>query len=312
MPRKTEVQESISNLSMGLIEHGLTLLQTHSFPVYKKNIDQRDPPFAPTEFTPSAIAILLISSGLDYHLARLKWFRDVAPQNPPLPHPTYFNWAIGDALSEKIARLLIKKTEKRLKEQLIELTIVRDSVAHPRLYLIKQAMRSDLSFGKPRAEISRGAELRPKALRRKLKGSERTKSLQLPLVSNWISYPDAVTCVLVLHRFLNLLEAKYGNPYAWVGRFHIRNTPAGFFKDESESGLSLSMEEWVTAFFHSLSHDDQVRVKKRLGKDYSKYLHKALPRRRFGKGTVTDIVRAMQNPPKPAFLKKAPPWPINV
>jgi len=92
MPRKSKVQESISNLSKGLIEHGLTLLQTHAFPVYKKNIDQRDPPFASTEFTPSAIAIVLISSGLDYHLARLKWFRDVAPHDPPsFPYPTYFN-----------------------------------------------------------------------------------------------------------------------------------------------------------------------------------------------------------------------------
>ena len=171
-------------------------------------------------------------------------------------------------------------------------------------------MRSDLSYCRPRAELSPGAELKRKALMRKLKGSERTKSLRLPLVSNWISYPDAVTCVLVLHRFLNLLEAKYGNPYAWVGRFYIRNTPAEFFKDKSKPRLSLSIEEWVTAFFHSLSHDDQVRVKKRLGKDYSRYLHKSLPRLRFGKGTVTDIVRVMQNPPKPAFLKKAPPWPI--
>ena len=149
MPRKSEVQESISNLSMGLIEHGLTLLQTHSFPVYKKNIDQRDPPFAPTEFTPSAIAILLMSAGLDYHLARLKWFRDITPYKPPLPYPTYFNWNIGDPLSEKISKLLIQKNERSLKEQLVELTIVRDSVAHPRLYLVKQAMHLTLASANP-------------------------------------------------------------------------------------------------------------------------------------------------------------------
>lgn len=310
MPRKPEVQESISNLSMGLIEHGLSLLQTRSFPVYKKNIDQRDPPFASTESTPSAIAILLMSSGLDYHLARLKWLRDITLHTPTLPYPTYFNWKTGDPLPEKITKLLIQKNERRLKEQLIELTIVRDSVAHPRLYLVKQAMRSDLSFSIQRAELSSDTKLRNKAKDRKLNGSERTKSLRLPFVPSWISYPDAVTCVLVLHRFLNLLEAKYGNPYAWVGRFYIRNTPVGFFNGENRPGLSLSMEEWVSAFFHSLSHDDQVRVKKKLGKGYSKYLHKSLPRLRFGKGTVTDIVRAMSNPPKPAFLKKHPPWPI--
>jgi len=295
---------------MGLIEHGLTILQTRSFPVYQKNIAQRDPPFASTESTPSAIAILLMSSGLDYHLARLKWFRDVAPYKPPLPYPTYFNWNIGDSLSGKISKLLIQRNERSLKEQLVELTIVRDSVAHPRLYLVKQAMRSDLSFCSPRAKLSPGAELRPKALMRKLKGSERTKSLRLPLVSSWISYPDAVVCVLVLHRFLNLLEIKYGNPYAWVGRFNIRNEPSGFFKDSTKTRLSLSMDEWARAFFHSLSQDDQERVRKRLGRDFSKYLHKILPRLEFGRGTFSDVIRIRKNPPKIAFLHKAPPWSI--
>jgi hypothetical protein len=308
MPRNS--QESISNLSMGLIEHGLTILQTRSFPVYQKNIAQRDPPFASTESTPSSIAILLMSSGLDYHLARLKWLRDVAPHDSPLSYPTYFNWQVGEALSQKITRLLIQKNETRLKEQLIELTIVRDSVAHPRLYLVRQAMRSDLSFCRPRAELSPGAELRPKALMRKLKGSERTKSLRLPLVSSWISYPDAVVCVLVLHRFLNLLEIKYGNPYAWVGRFSIRNEPSGFFKDSTKTRLTLSMDEWARAFFHSLSQDDQERVRKRLGRDFSKYLHKILPRFRFGRGTFSDVIRIRENPLKIAFLHKAPPWPI--
>lgn len=205
---------------------------------------------------------------------------------------------------------MIQKNERSLKEQLVELTIVRDSVAHPRLYLIKQAMHSDFSFNKPRAELSRGAELRPKALRSKLKGSERTKSLRLPLVSSWISYPDAVVCALVLHRFLNLLEIKYGNPYEWVGHFSIRNEPSGFFKDSTKTWLTLSMDEWVRAFFYSLSQDDQDRVRKRLGRDFSKYLQKILPRPRIGGGTLSDVIRNRQNPPKIAFLHKAPPWPI--
>ena len=205
---------------------------------------------------------------------------------------------------------MIQKNERSLKEQLVELTIVRDSVAHPRLYLIKQAMHSDFSFNKPRAELSRGAELRPKALRSKLKGSERTKSLRLPLVSSWISYPDAVICVLVLYRFLNLLERKYGNPYAWVGNFFIRNNPTGFFKDTEETKLCVSMGEWVAAFFDSLLQDDQKQVRKRLGTSFSMYLHKIRPRIRFSCGAVSHITRMMPNPPKPAFLHKAPPWPI--
>lgn len=296
---------------MGLIEHGLTLLQTRSFPVYQKNITQRDPPFAPTEFTPAAIAILLINSGIDYHLARLKWLRDIAPHDPPLSYPTYFNWKIGDPLAEKIKKLLVQKNEQRLKEQLIDLNIVRDSVAHPRLYLIRQAILPDLGFGGARAQLPPGETLLDKTQKRKLKGSERTKMLRLPLVPSWISYPDAVACVLVMHRFLNLLEWKYGNPYAWVGNFFVPHIPIGFFPNTDKTRLNVSMQEWAAAFFQSLSQEDQQRIKKRLGRHLSKYLHKSLPRLRYGKGTVTDILRTMQDPPKPAFLTKAPPWPIS-
>ncbi len=310
MPRHSEVQESISNLSKGLIEHGFTLLQTRAFPVYKKNIDHRDPPFASTESSPSAAAILLMASGLDYHLARLKWLRDIVPHNPPLPYPTYFNWEIGSSLFHKIERLLIQRKERRLREQLIELTIARDSVAHPKLYFIRQAIRADLSFSTAHAALSPGAEHRQKALDRKLKRSEHTKSLRLPLVPSWISYPDAVVCLLVLHRFLNLLEAKYGNPYAWVGHFNIRNEPAGFFADNTRPRLSVSMEDWTNAFFRSLSEDDQRRAIRRLRGNVSQYLRKPSPHLRLGKGRISDILRAMQNPTQPAFLKKAPPWPL--
>ena len=70
------------------------------------------------------------------------------------------------------------------------------------------------------------------------------------------------------------------------------------------------VDEWVRAFFHSLSQDDQDRVRKRLGRDFSKYLQKILPRPRIGRGTLSDVIRNRQNPPKIAFLHKAPPWPI--
>lgn len=292
MPRQSQVQESISNLSMGLIENGLTLLQTQAFPVYKKNIDHRDPPFAYTEFTPSAIAVLLMTSGLDYHLAHLNWLRDIAPHQSPLPYPTYFNWKISDSLSEKVSTLLIQRNERRLKEQLVELTIVRDSVAHPKLYSIRRTMRANLSYSRPNAALASGAKLDQKALQRKLKSSERTKSLRLPLVPSWISYPDAVAGILVLHRFLNLLERKYGNPYAWMGQFFVRDEPLGFFRNGDRTKLMVSMQEWAKAFFYSLSQDDQQRIRKKLGRDFFKYLHKGLPRLRYGKGTVTDIVRS--------------------
>jgi len=91
MARRGEMQESISILSTGLIERGLSLLQRDAFPVYQINRDRRGPPFAQGENLPSAIALLLLSSGLDYHLARLKWLRDLTEHKPPLSVPTYFN-----------------------------------------------------------------------------------------------------------------------------------------------------------------------------------------------------------------------------
>jgi hypothetical protein len=216
---------------MGLVENGLTLLQRSAFPVYQKNVDRREPPIAHGESTPSGIAVLLIATGLDYHLSRLKYFRDYAPHDPPLPYTPYFKWTIGDALYTKIDCLLTSRNDKRLREQLVEITIVRDSVAHLKIYTFKEKIRQDYSFGRSSAILPQGEAHRQKALTRKRVRSERTRLLALPLVPTWISYGDAVTCVMVLNRFLNLLERKYGNPYAWVGGFFVRNDPGGFFKD---------------------------------------------------------------------------------
>jgi len=309
MKERPFIRESISNLSTGLIENALYGLQREAYPVYVMNIDRRDPPFAHGEFTPSGIAILLMMSGLDFHLARLKYLRDLMLHNPPLPYTPYFNWNIGDSLSEKIKSLLFKRNERRLREQLIEMTAMRDSVAHPKLYLIKEIIKPDMSITKQKANISLGAEHRAKTLTRKLKRSERTRSLHLPLVPTWISYPDVVLCALVLNRFLTLLKRRYGNPYAWVGGFSVRNVPAGFFKDWGDrTRRLLPMSEWVKGLYNSLSNEDQLRLCKRLGSNVGRYLREHQPRVRIGKGGVSDILRAIQSPPNPEFLRKPPPW----
>ena len=276
---------------MNLLEHALELVQREAFPQYKRS-DSREPPFSRKEFTPCAIAIVLINSGLDYHLARLKWFRDVVVEDPPLPHTPYFNWTMGCSLSCKIERLLIKRTERRLKKQLLELTVVRDAVAHPKLYLIRQLMRADYSFSKQTATLASGEKHRDKTIQNKLKHSERTKTLRLPLVQTWITYPDIVACILVLNRFIYFLEHTYGNPYAYIGDFYIRKGPAGFF-DDRESGTTgaVSLTAWARAFFNALSDTDKQQVQRRLGADASTYIDRPpLPSR------------------KPQFLRKAPPW----
>lgn len=135
-------------------------------------------------------------------------------------------------------------------------------------------------------------------------------SLKLPLVAVWISYPDVVVSALVMNRFLNLLEERYGNPYAWVGEVSVRNDPIGFFKNwrGNISRRTISMEEWVQGFYDSLSSDDQRKVSTRLGTDAPKYIRRRQPHIRLKQGTVTEILHAMQNPSKPEFLQKPPPW----
>lgn len=311
MPERGRTQDYISNLSMDLIGHALEISQYEAFSVYQRNIERREPPFAHGEFAPCAIAVLLLTSGLDYHLARLKYLRDLHRHSPPLPHTPYFNWKIGDPLSSKVSKLLWKRTEKRLKEQLIELTLVRDSVAHPKLYLVRQKWRADDSVAEHRARISEGAEHRAKAVERKLKRSENTRFLRLPLVPTWFSYVDLVVCVLVLTRFMNLIENRYGNPYGWLGSFSVKNVPAGFFPDWGHaSRKSISLSAWARGFFNSLAAGDQETVQKRLGADASRYIdQKPAMSRQIRHGSIARILKALQNPPPPEFLRKAPPWP---
>jgi hypothetical protein len=313
MAQKAKRQDYISNLSADLIAQALELIQEKSFPVYRKNIHQRNPPFAHGEFASAAVAIVLLTAGLDFHLARLKFFRDVAKTKPALPHTPYFNWNIGTYLYDKIDRLLYKRTEKRLKEQLIELTAMRDSVAHPKLYLVSSLLRHDATTSPETAKLVGGESHRAKTLKRKLKRSERTVSLRLPLVPSWISYVDIVLCVLVLTRFFNLLEERYGNFYSMLGTLPARDIPSGFFPNwRNTTRKFITLADWAQAFFNSLAAADQQIIRKRLGVDVSKYIRKRERRRKFKwPKTAEAIFRAAfrsASPPPPEFLRKAPPW----
>ena len=58
-----------------------------------------------------------------------------------------------------------------------------------------------------------------------------------------------VLCVLVINRFLNLLQEKYGSSYAWLGGFSVQNVPAGFFQGWGNTmRKSVLLEEWAQAF----------------------------------------------------------------
>ncbi len=293
---------------MQLISEGLELLQTKALRVYKLNADRRGPPIAGTESCPAGIAILLLATGLDYHLARLKYLRDVAIQTPALPHTPYFSWKIGDPLSLKLDNLLIRRGDKTFREQLIEITVVRDSIAHPKFYEItEELIGKDSEFGRSTALLAKGSEHRSKTIQRKMAKSEYTKLLRLPLVPTWISYRDAVLALIVVTRMIHWLEHQYGNPYAWVGGFLVRDRPPGFFPSWGQSlTRSIPLTEWASAFFYNLSGSDQGVVRERLKGDLSRYLDKPPMRfaRRTGKAfSVLDDFREAE----PDFLTQPPP-----
>ena len=184
---------------------------------------------------------------------------------------------------------------------------MRDSVAHPKLYIVKQLMKPDYSFTEQKAKLAAGAKHRPKTLARKLKRSERTAFLRLPLVATWISYVDMVLCVLVVNRFLNLLQEKYGN-YAWLGSSSVQNIPPNFFYGwGSTTRKSVLLEEWAQAFFNSLAPADRQSVEKRLRTTPSKYIKKRVkyPRiiKRASKG---GIQYELQDAPNTGVSSKAP------
>src|SRR5688572_18691039 len=117
--REQSSQKSVSNLSINFIESAFLLLVKKALPVYRHNIDRKRPPVAAGENVAAAAAVMMLVTGLDYHLCRLKYLRDVAKHRPALPHTPYFNWSFGDALSFKIQRLLSGHKESRLQRQLI-------------------------------------------------------------------------------------------------------------------------------------------------------------------------------------------------
>src|SRR5688572_2869540 len=101
-PRPRSSLQSIANLSLNFVESAFLLLVNESLPVYRHNIGRKRPPVAAGENVPAAAAIMLLTTGLDYHLCRLKYLRDLARHTPPLPHTPYFNWSFGQSLSLKM------------------------------------------------------------------------------------------------------------------------------------------------------------------------------------------------------------------
>jgi predicted secreted protein len=190
--RERSSQKSISNLSVNFIESAFLILVENSLPVYRHSIDRKRPPVAAGENVSAAAAVMLLATGLDYHLCRLKYLRDVAKHTPALPHTPYFNWSFADALSVKIQRLLLSPRESRLQRQVIEFTVCRDAIIHPKFYTITHSWAGvDFKDGTVTAELPPGVDHRPKTIQHKMQRREFSRILKLPLVPTWVSYVDA-------------------------------------------------------------------------------------------------------------------------
>ena len=126
-------------------------------------------------------------------------------------------WEIDHALSTKLQRLLVYPKDTRLLTGLIELTVLRDAIIHPKFHTITTSWEEDSDRSDVRAKLPPGVGHRSKAEKHKMRRRGFTKLLKLPLIPTWISYRDGVVCVLVLHRVLTLLEWRYGSPYGWIG-----------------------------------------------------------------------------------------------
>jgi hypothetical protein len=309
---KRSSSKLISNLSVSLIESAFLILVENALSVYRHNINWQRPPVAGKENVNAAAAIVMLVTGLDYHLCRLKYLRDIAIHKPPLPHTPYFNWNFDDAFSKKLRCLLIQRKEARLLNELIEITVCRDSIVHPKVYTITHSWDADLNDRFLKAKLAPGAILRDKALKHKMRRKDFMKLLKLPLVPTWVSYVDAVACILVVHRLLNQLEWRYGNPYAWVGGItaYENQTKELFTGWNWQYSHPRELQEWVTAFFQTLSPQHQSYVKRRLGGYIEPHLLKKQqrgPLRKSGKRSLEDIFRIPQAP-MPDFLSKPPPW----
>lgn len=203
-------------------------------------------------------------TGLDYHLARLKYLHDIGPDKPPSFNKP-FNWKTQDALSTKIKVLLGEPDEEDLKLHLLEMTLMRDSVAHSQIYEEDRATLSDDYTIEVTAKLATGSAHRAKTLCHKDENSEYTKLLRLPLVPTWISYPDVVACVCVLDRLQSLLVDRYGEHLVGMRPFVVPYVPeTKFFPGITTRSHTVTLREWAEAFFYSLTPDCQTKLRKRV------------------------------------------------
>ncbi len=309
--RRGSSQQSVSNLSVSFIESAFLMLVGNSLPVYRHNIARQRPPVAAGENVSAAAAVMLLITGLDYHLCRLKYLRDIYKHTPPLPNTPYFNWSFSEALPTKLQRLLTRPKETLLLKQLIEMTVCRDAIVHPKFYTITRSWNADFEDSTIRAKLPPGTTHWPKAMKNKMQRREFSRVLKLPLVPTWVSYIDAVVCILVLHRLLSLLEWRYGNPYGWVGGItaYQDQTKDLFTAWNWQQSHPRELKDWVRAFYQSLSVTHQRKVEQRLGGNIELYVqkkHRNIPMK-TSKVRVLGRIFLEKTAAKPDFLFKAPP-----
>jgi len=263
-------QESISNLSLDLIDTAFLLLCEHALPAYKQHINSSRPPVDGRENATSAAAIVMLLSGLDYHLCWLKYSKETIKLKISPPHAPIFSWSFDDYLVVKVRGLLTRRTERGLLAQIIEITACRDSIIHPKIYTITHVFDADFNIKHMKGCLVPGAKLRNKTKSVKMKRKDATKLLKIPLVPTWIGYADAVLSVFVVYRLFLTLEIRYGKSYmpsAVLSRY-ARKAKHLFGDLEWPKDYRGTLQEWISAFYKSLSIRDQEKVAKVLGGEF--------------------------------------------
>jgi hypothetical protein len=171
----------------------------------------------------------------------------------------------------------------------------------------------EFSEGTIKAKLPPGVDHQPKTVQHKMQRREFSKILKLPLVPTWLNYVDAVMCILVIYRFLRLLESRYGNPYAWVGgitAYEDQTKPLFTAWDWTRSH-PRELEDWAEAFFRSLSLADQAKTEARLGSNialYTKKKKRTVRMRTRKRRSSLGMIFLEKVKPKADFLSKPPPW----
>jgi hypothetical protein len=241
MTKLIHTQDVISVQSTGFWIVASNCLE-HAYPIYRQNLQR--PPIAGAENINASTAILVLIVSLESHLNRLMFFN---PEGLTTDVP----------MLEKTRQYLPDNPE--LQTHLAEVTVCRDAVTHALMWQEKRVSESG-RLVEHSTELAPITQLRNKVNEHVPNGTIRTRLLDVNVVPTNVDFLDAVKTLIIVTRVMRALEAKYGNPHAWVG--HV---PAEIVLQHTFplSAGQDQPEDWIAALLRSLhsAHARDVRAR---------------------------------------------------